>query len=95
MGEKTGNADIAEIAIAAKLYGVETMNLKCGYDMRELIICKKCGSHKMIKKCLCPDLKKPGGCQEESKLKCKGYKSKFNNIITVNEVIIEKLPQIR
>jgi len=38
LGEKTGNADIAEIAIAAELYGVETnINLKKLYTGAKVV----------------------------------------------------------
>lgn len=38
LGEKTGNADLAEIALAAKLYGIETgVNLKGLYGLAKMV----------------------------------------------------------
>lgn len=74
---------------------VETQNMKCVYDELDLTECKKCGNKRMVRKCAHPDLKVPGGCQEGMRTKCKGWKKKYNNTFTVNEVIIEKLPQMR
>jgi len=73
----------------------ETMNLKCVYDQIEMKECKTCKARKIIKTCSHPDLKIPGGCQEAQRAGCKQYKRKYNNMFTVNYVIIEKLPQIR
>ncbi|MGE5542907.1 MAG: LeuA family protein [Bacillota bacterium] len=38
LGEKTGNADLAEIAVAARLYGMNTgLNLKALYDLSKVV----------------------------------------------------------
>lgn len=74
---------------------VEGMNFRCVYDSLKISICPKCKNQKRTKKCSCPDFDVPGGCTEDQRQKpCPHYKSLYNSTIWVNEIIIEKLPQL-
>ena len=46
-------------------------------------------------KCINQDIKFPGRCSEQIRKNCKGYRRKFKNPFTVNEVLIEQAGSIQ